>query len=104
MWVHECGVFFGVVFFAAIMQDGGGEDDIAVECAGCDVLHVAEVAGEAYYGAGVADEAALAQADGRVILAGGGSGHCPEAGRASIERGADKRADILIGNEGDFCI
>ena len=71
----KCGVFFGIPLFAAVMQDAGGQCDAVLAFLGVDALHIEQVASDAYHGAGMAYEAALAQADGGVVFAGGGGWH-----------------------------
>lgn len=59
--VVECGVFFAICFFAAIVKDGSCNDGIVGGGAGEDAAHVEEVEGELHHGFGVAHEAALPQ-------------------------------------------
>lgn len=100
----ECCVLFAVCFFAGVVQDGCGDGDAVLAFLGGDALHFEQVAGEVDYGAGVAQEAALALADGGVVFAGGGGGHGPEAGGGGIEGGAHEGGDVLVLDEGDFGI
>ena len=58
--VEEGCVGFGVVFFAAVVQDGGGKQNAVFSGVWVAAAHFQKVEGEAYYGAGVADEAAFA--------------------------------------------
>ena len=75
----ECGVFFRVVFLAAVVKNGGGDGKRIVGGFFGRAGHVEQVEREAHYGLGVADEAAGAEGYLRVIFAGGGGGHGPKA-------------------------
>ncbi len=96
--VVECGILFCVVFLAAVMQDGGGDGKRVVGRFFRYAGHVEEVYGEAYYGFGVADEAAGAEGYLRVVFAGGGGRHCPEALRCAAQDGCGEGAEGGVGD------
>ena len=100
--VVECGVLFAVCFFAAVVQDGGGDADAVLARDGTGAAHFAEVICEDYDGFGVADEATGAEAAGGVIFAAGGCRHGPEACGGGIEHGADELAHVCVLDKVDF--
>jgi len=98
----ERGVGFVVGVFAAVVEDGGGEDGVVPGVSGGDALHVEEVEGKADDGLCVPDEATLAQGVGGVVFAGCACGHGPEAAGRGGEDVLDEGAEAVVADEGDF--
>lgn len=97
--VIKSGVFFHIIFFAAVVQDGSCDGDIVRVGAGVDAFHVQQMEGKVNHRLGVAYEATFSQGVLGVVFARGAGRHEPETGGGVIQHGTGKGADSVVLDE-----